>query len=132
VRSTPTSRAKRRTDVRWAPFLPFSLSPLLFVGNGDGFGNGFHRALGFDGVEGHDRGIFAEDVAYFDMNLGNCASGGCGDLDRGFLGLDLDQALVDLDDVADGHQNGNHIDTVNAFAELGQSDGYSHRSLLRP
>ena len=66
------------------------------------------------------------------MDLGDGAGGGGGNLDRGLLGLDLDQALVDLDTVADRNQDRNDIDAVNAFAELGEVNGRCHCCLLRP
>jgi len=83
-------------------------------------------------LDADNRRCLAEDIALGDVHLGDGAGQGGGDLDRGLLGLDLDQTLFFFDEVADGHQNRDHIDTVNAFAELGEGDGDCHLAALRP
>jgi hypothetical protein len=114
--------------------LPCSPAPLLFVGNGngDGYGNGFSLCLLFS-IESDDRGVLAEDIADRYVDLGDRAGGGRGDFDRGLLGFDLDEALIDRDGVADRHQNSDHIDAVDAFSKFGEVDCRArHHPLLRP
>ncbi len=115
-----------------APLLLCPTAPLLLCGD---FRirclSGVAGGLG-SRVDGSDRGVFADGVALGDVQLDDLAGSGGRHFDRRFFGLDLDQALVFFDLVADGHEHRHHVDAVHAFAQFREFDGDCHDRLLRP
>jgi hypothetical protein len=65
-------------------------------------------------------------LARLDMNADDLAAGGAGHLERGLAGLDFEDALILLDDIAFSDKQLQDITRVDAIAQVGHFDFDRH------